>query len=219
MCQIYLMFVLFVGITRLETVESFPSPDSFSSTFAVANISPEKNLKSLGFVERLHRRSINDCQTTIINSTVTRSCATISSVSKAGYGWEVAEVTNYKSIELSDGFPKREWFVWRVPVNSRFVVFMFGLRSTDDPGKYHFVRKVRSKLILSDAQSQPENNLTTIDARCFEVLSSNEGSDVVCKLFLTHKDNNELVLKEDAGHAGEYRFDQHTEHFLLSMFC
>ena len=54
-----MLFVLFVGITRLETVESFPSHDSFSSTSAVVNISQEKNLKSFEFVERLHRRSIN----------------------------------------------------------------------------------------------------------------------------------------------------------------
>ena len=54
-----MLFVLIVGITGLTTVESFPFRDSFLSTFAVANILQVKNLKSLGFVERLHRRSIN----------------------------------------------------------------------------------------------------------------------------------------------------------------
>ena len=54
-----MLLVLIVGITRLETVESFPFHDSFSSTSAVANILQEKYLKSFGFVERLHRRLIN----------------------------------------------------------------------------------------------------------------------------------------------------------------
>ena len=53
------MLLVLFGITRFETVDSFPFHDSFSSTSAVANILQEKNLKSLGFVERLHRRSIN----------------------------------------------------------------------------------------------------------------------------------------------------------------
>ena len=77
------------------------------------------------------------------------------------------------SIKLKLRFPKRVWFVWQVHVNSSLVVYMFGLHvnSTNQPGKYHFVKKVGKKLVLSKPQSEPENNLPIIDARCFEVLS------------------------------------------------
>ena len=202
-----MLLVLIVGITRFETVESFPSHDSFSSTSAVVNISQEKNLKSLGFVERLHRRSIDDCQKTIINSTVTRCCARINSVRKAGYGWGVAEVTNVQSIKFSDGSEKRVWFVWQVPVNGG-LVFMFGLKSTNQPGKYHFVKKGRkSKLILSEPQCQPENNLPTIDERCFKYFSSNKWSHVKSGLFVTHNDKNKVFLERGSDRAGKYRLE------------
>ena len=204
-----MLFVLIVGITRFETVESFPSHDSFSSTSAVVNISQEKNLKSLGFVERLHRRSINDCQTTN-NPILTPFCATISSVSNAGYGWEVAKVAQNQSIIFELSTHKRRWFVWQIHVNSSFYVYMFGLHvnSTNQPEKYHFVKNLgNSTLMLSEPQCQPENNLPTIDERCFKGFSSNEWSHVKSGLFVTSKDKNEVpvVLTEDRNLAGKYR--------------
>ena len=205
-----MLFVLNVGITRFETVESFPCHDSFSSTSAVANISQEKILKSLEFVERLHRRSINDCKTKIINSSVTRFCANINSEIEGGHSWEVAEVTSFQSIKLMLSSQKRVWFVWKVHVNSSLVVYMFGLHvnSTNQQGKYHFVRNLRNrKLILSKPQSQPENNLPTIDERCFKKLSSNEWSHVESGLFVAHNDENEVVLESGGDHAGEYRLE------------
>ena len=210
-----MLFVLIVGITRLETVESFPSHDSFSSTSAVANISQEKHLKSLGFVERLHRRSINDCQTPIINPTVTRFCENISSVVLAGHSWEVAEVNSFQSIEMPNS-QKRVWFVWRVPVNG-CSVFMFGLHvnSTNQQGKYHFViyQEKRNKLVLSKPQSQPENNLTTIDERCFEELSSNKWRHAKTGLFVIHNKKKvvNVVLTKDETLAGQYRIKQQNE--------
>ena len=207
-----MLLVLIVGITRLETVESFPSHDSFSSTSAVANISQEKNLKSFGFVERLHRRSINDCQKTIINSTVTRCCARINSVLKAGYNWWVAKVNSSQSIQMRNS-QKTVWFVWRVPVNGG-LVFMFGLKSTNQTGKYHFVKTVGKKLILSEPQCQPENNLPTIDERCFEVLSSeNNLRHAKTGLFVTHKDIKviKVVLTKDEKLAGQYRLKYQNE--------
>ena len=77
-CQAWLM--LFVLITIFVIVEFFPSHDSFSSTSAFVNILQENNLKSLGFAERLHRRSMNDYERT----TVSPICANISSVSNGG---------------------------------------------------------------------------------------------------------------------------------------
>ena len=207
-----MLLVLIFGITRLETVESFPSHDSFSSTSAVVNISQEKNLKSLGFVERLHRRSINDCQTTT-DTIVTPSCETISSVSNGGYAWKAANVTNYayRSVKFDNGAPKTLWFKWEVRVNGSSV-YMFGLSSTIEPGKYHFVEKVEKwkKLRLSKPQCQPENNLPTIDERCFKVFSSNGWSHVKSGLFVTNKDKK-VVLTEDEKLAGEYRHKQQNE--------
>ena len=207
-----MLLVLIVGITRLETVESFPSHDSFSSTSAVANISQEKNLKSFGFVERLHRRSINDCQKTIINSTVTRCCARINSVLKAGYNWRVAKVNSSQSIQMRNS-QKTVWFVWQVPVNGG-LVFMFGLRSTNQTGKYHFVINRRNTtLMLSEPQCQPENNLPTIDERCFEELSFNKWRHAKTGLFVTHNDKKvvKIVLTEDKKLAGQYRLKYQNE--------
>ena len=201
-----MLLVLIVGITRLETVESFPSHDSFSSTSAVANISQEKHLKPLGFVERLHRRSTNDCKTTT-DTKITRCSKNINSVNDAGRSWGVAEVNSFQSIKLLKNCNKTVWFKWEVRVNGSSV-YMFGLNSTNQTGKYHFVKKGRkSKLILSEPQSQPENNLPIIDERCFEVLSSNEWRHAETGLFVTHNKKKvvEVVLTEDRHLAGKYR--------------
>ena len=206
-----MLLVLIVGITRLETVESFPSHDSFSSTSAVANISQEKHLKSFGFVERLHRRSINDCQRTA-DTIATRGCATISSVFQAGYSWEVANGTNDTSIELSKSWSKRVWFVWLVYVNG-YSVFMFGLNSRDKPGKYHFVINLgNSTLMLSEPLCQPENNLPIIDKRCFETLSSNKWRHAETGLFVTDKDKKVVLTEEiPTDFDGQYRLDPQNE--------
>ena len=200
-CQTLLM--LFVLITRFETVESFPFQDSFSSTSAVVNISQEKNLKSLGFAERLHRRSMNDHETT----TVTRSCTTISSVSKGGRSWKVAKVTKAASIKLMLSSRKTVWLVWQAHVNGS-LVFMFGLKSTDQPGTYHFVRNVRKKLILSEPQ--PENNLPTTDSSYFKI-SSNEWRHVASGLFVTDNDKNEVFLRKRRDLGGKYVLEEQNK--------
>ena len=197
----FVLLVLIVGITRFETVESFPFHDSFSSTSAVANISQEKNFQTLGFVRRRHRRSINDCNTTIINSTVTRFCASISSAFNGGRSWEVAKAKSLASIKLILNSQKTLWLVWKVRVHGR-PVYMFGLNSLDQPGKYHFVRREAKKLVLSEPQL--ENKLPTTDSRYFEILSSNEWRHVATGLFVTDNDKNKVFVERGNDRAGKY---------------
>ena len=121
-------------------------------------------------------------------------------------------MTSPPSIEMRNS-QKTVWFVWQVPVNGG-LVFMFGLKSTNQTGKYHFVKKVGKKLILSEPQCQPENNLPTIDERCFEVLSSKTNlRHAKTGLFVTHKNKNKkpVVLTEDETLAGKYRFKPQNE--------
>ena len=205
----FVLLVLIVGITRFETVESFPFYDSFSSTFAVANISQEKNFQTLGFVRRRHRRSISDCDTTIINSTVTRFCASISSAFNGGHSWEIAKVRTLESIKLILNSQKTLWLVWKVPVHGR-PVYMFGLNSLDQPGKYHFVKNLpNGKLVLSEPQL--ENKLPTTDSRYFEILSSNEWRHVATGLFVTDNDKNKVFLERGNDRAGKYRLEKQNE--------
>ena len=137
---------------------------------------------------------------------VTPFCACISSVSKCGCNWGVAEVATYASIKLMLNSQKTVWLEWKVHVNGN-LVFMFGFESTDQPGRYHSVIELRNKLILSEPQSQPENNLPTTDSRCFKVLSSNEWCHVESGLFVTHNDGNEVFLERGNDRAGKYRLE------------
>ena len=114
-------------------------------------------------------------------------------------------MSSYQSIKLMLSSQKTAWLEWQVWVDGR-PVYMFGLESTHQPGKYHFVKNLpNGKLILSEPQSQPENNLRTIDARCFKVLSTDEWSHVESELFVTDNDENEVFLEKERDLAGKYR--------------
>ena len=214
-----ILIVLFFGITRFKPVESFPLDESFLST------SLGKDLETSGLVSRLlQRRSTNDYRTTAVNSNVIRFCASINSIRWAGRSWGVSKVKKHRLVKIIFGSP-RTWFVWQVRISNRFF-YIFGLKSMEQKGKFHFVRNYgNTKLILSKPQRQPTSNLQITDSRLFEVLSSTvveEGSTfrnypfnhlttglrhVATDTFITDNTNNEILLEKNrVDLVGNYQF-------------
>ena len=200
-----LVLVLFVSITKFQTVESSPLGKIFSST------SHKKDFKLNA--ERLSQHSsTNDNRTTAVNSNVIRFCASINSVRCAGHSWGVSNVAKYSSVKIILGSP-RTWFVWQVRISNR-IFYMFGLKSMEQEGKFHFVRNQgNTKLILSGPQSQPTSNLQNTDSRLFEVLSSTKdekGSilrNQATDSFITDSNQREILLeKNKVDLVGNYRF-------------
>ena len=119
----------------------------------------------------------------------------------------------------------RTWFVWQVRISNR-IFYMFGLKSMEQEGKFHFVRNQgNTKLILSKPQSQPTSNLQNTDSRLFEVLSSTEDEEgsilrnhpfnhlttglrhEATDSFITDSDQREILLeKNKVDLVGNYRF-------------
>ena len=209
-CLIFL-FVLLFGITRFKIVESFSFHQSLSSTSFVTNVLQEKISKPAGFVGRLYKRSIDDCRSTKITSSAIRYCARISSVGSGGHSWGVTNKRTFSSVKATLG-DATWWFVWKVSAGNR-TVYLFGLESEEQLGKYHFIRSLRNKkLVLSEPQNQPGSNFQVTDLRCFEIFSSKakRGSlfqHVATKLFVTDKNSKRVRLtkKRKPNLARKYR--------------
>ena len=130
----------------------------------------------------------------------------------------------HRLVKMIFGSP-RTWFVWQVRISNRFF-YIFGLKSVEQKGKFHFVRNYgNTKLILSRPQRQPTSNLQIIDSRLFEVLSSTMievGSTfrnypfnhlttglrhVATDTFITDNTNNEILLEKNrVDLVGNYQF-------------
>ena len=124
-----------------------------------------------------------------------------------GYSWIVAEVTSYANVLLSFRPQKTIWFVWQVHISGN-LFYMLGLKSTDQPEKFHFLRNVRSKLVLSEPKSQPTSNLQSNDARLFESVSFNNWRHAATGRYITHGGNNRIFLVRQRHLAGRFRLEE-----------
>ena len=209
----FILLVLVFKITRFETVESFPFHISVSSTSLLAKVLQEENSEITELVEPLQRRWIDDCTETEIHLNVIRFCASINSLSPAGYSWGVSSASTNRSIKLILGSP-RIWFVWKAILRDK-TVFMFGLKSTEHQGKYYFVQTIhprkKIKLILSEPLPSPGNNFQSNDSRCFELLSSSGYLSfglrhVATGLLITNKSNDRKIRLKNQEFGRNYRF-------------
>ena len=224
-CLILLVF--FVSITKFKTVESSPLGKIFSST------SHKKDFKLNA--ERLSQHSsTNDNRTIAVNSNVIRFCASINSIRWAGHSWGVSNVAKYSSVKIILGSPKT-WFVWQVRISNR-IFYMFGLKSMEQEGKFHFVRNQGNRnLILSKPQSQPTSNLQNTDSRLFEVLSSTDEERSILRnppfnhltlrheatdSFIIESEQREILLKKNmVDLVGHYRFTTDGRPATNNMDC
>ena len=124
-----------------------------------------------------------------------------------GYSWGVAEVTSYAMVLLSLHPQQTIWFVWQVHI-SAYLFYMLGLKSTGQPEKFHFLRNVGSKLVLSKPNSQPTSNLQSNDPRLFENVSFNNWRHAATGRYITQGGNNRIFLVRQRDLAGRFRLEE-----------